>query len=259
MDKWFASTFTPDVVADYMIPHDFFLRLAALSGIIGTVLLGNTVRLFNTANKVQTARVNYAYSTVLTLLFMLLITLNIWLYGRDFLLLWVGNAVTENMVKTYLIMSVAFFLNSFGWLGFNLMIARDKFRVVSWLYWGVPFILIVAYLGVMSKFGVVGLAIAVAFSKIVDIALFIIGMRIGGVRLSYLLQAFKAQFFRCLVVLFISGVVYFTLYFYVVSPLLRLSVAVVINILMVGWFYHKGGTSRYMDDLPEKNNKLGEY
>ena len=191
VDKIFLYGLPSSDMADYLIPFELVSKFAVIHGVFGGVLLGKISQ--NAAVNNGTFNVSsYFQNTILYVGIIVIIGLNLSLYGREFFEIWLGLEVNTQMLEVYYILVVSFILNSFGWLGFNILLVEGRLRIATFIYIAMPGALLVGCYFLSDMFGVLGIAISVAMARLLDVVLFIVSAKshsdkaIGAIKKSWL-------------------------------------------------------------------------
>lgn len=215
IDKAFLSIFSEADKSDYLIPYDLVLKFSIIHGIVGTVLLGNIVSSFSNSKYIQSIEKKYIYHSLLYIGFIVIISVNLFLYGSNFFFFWLGNDVTNKMLTIYFLLIIAFFMNSFGWLGYNLLLVDGKISLIAKIYSLMPLILIIGCTLFNNILGIYGLVFSVILGRSVDIILFVFSLSNRFHLLKSCLQKCYALSFPFIVALILSfsGKYIFTKFF----------------------------------------------
>lgn len=191
IDKVFLYDLPAADMADYLIPSELLSKLAVIHGIFGGVLLGRIAQDAASSNggfDVST----YFQSTIIYVGVIAIIGVNLSLYGRDFFEVWLGAEVNRQMMQVYYILVVSFVLNSFGWLGFNILLVDGRLRIATFIYMAMPCVLLLACYFLSDAFGIVGISISIAVARFLDVLLFFVSVRghrylvLGAIKKSWL-------------------------------------------------------------------------
>ena len=97
--------------------------------------------------------------------------------GRIFFYLWLGTEVTSQMIEVYYVFIMSFFLNSFGWLGFNILLVNGRLDIVALIYFAMLVVLLICCYFLSGILGVLGVAIAVLIARLLDVFLFVVSIQ----------------------------------------------------------------------------------
>ena len=145
VDKIFLYGLPAADMADYLIPFELMSKFAVVHAIFGGALLGK-ISQYSVRSGGDFDALDYFKSAIFYVGIISVISINLVLYGKDFFNIWLGLEVTTQMIVVYYVFIVSFFLNSFGWLGFNILLLEGKLRIVTIAYIAMLVVLIVACL-----------------------------------------------------------------------------------------------------------------
>lgn len=143
------------------------------------------------------------------------------------------------MLDVYSLLSVAFFLNGFGWFGYNILIAHGRVKLVALIYLFLPIFLVGGCIFFVAPFGMVGVALAVTFARCVDIVLFVIGSRVAELRLSDYLVQFKEVGGKLLIVFLLMISIKFIASHYETGAITSLCLGGTSLLAAIYWLYSK--------------------
>lgn len=169
IDKFFLNGFSLLERSDYLIPYELILKISIIHGIVGSALLGDLS--LSLARNNSSAFHLYIKRSILYIVLTGFSCLFLFLTDDFFFDIWLAGQSTDSMLLVYDILILSFFLNSFGVVGFNILLMMKQLNVAGNIYLFLPITLLVSCFLFVEKIGVVGIAVSVVVARIFDVVL----------------------------------------------------------------------------------------